>query len=221
MNSERAAVGPSRASGGGILRSRWLTVLALTVVFGVAGWLGRESVLRFAADFWIVSDRPVTADAVAIFGGGLDSRPFAAADYYKQGLAGKILLANIGASRAERIGVLRSHVESNRKVLVTLGVPEAAIETFGEGLTNTYEEALALRDWAARTGARNIIVPTEIFTARRVRWTLHRVFNGDTIIHVTALEPLDYRRENWWRHEAGLIGFQNEIIKYVYYRFKY
>jgi hypothetical protein len=27
--------------------------------------------------------------------------------------------------------------------------------------------------------------------------------------------------DNWWRHEAGVIGFQNEVIKYLYYRVKY
>ncbi|MEA2987354.1 MAG: hypothetical protein QOG83_65, partial [Alphaproteobacteria bacterium] len=80
---------------------------------------------------------------------------------------------------------------------------------------------LALRGWATRAGARSIIVPTEIFAARRLRWMLHRVFADDVTIRVPALDPLDYRRDNWWRNEAGLIGFQNEVIKYVYYRFKY
>jgi uncharacterized SAM-binding protein YcdF (DUF218 family) len=136
-------------------------------------------------------------------------------------LAGKILLSNIGSSPAERLGVLESHVEHNRQVLLKLGVPGTAIETFGNGPSNTYEEALALRDWAARSGARSIIVPTEVFSARRVRWMLHRVLGDNVIIRVPALEPLEYRHDEWWKNEGGLIAFQNEIIKYVYYRFKY
>jgi hypothetical protein len=100
-------------------------------------------------------------------------------------------------------------------------VPETAIETFGTDLTNTREEALALRDWARRSGARGIIVPTEIFSARRVRWTLHAVFGDAAVIRVPALEPADYGRDNWWHAPAGLITFQNEVIKYVYYRLKY
>src|SRR5262249_54705944 len=137
------------------------------------------------------------------------------------GLTRKILLSNIGPSRAERLGVLESHVEHNRKVLLKLGVPETAIETFGSGLLNTHEEVLALRDWAARGGARSIIVPTEVFSARRLRWMSDRIFADGSIIRVVALDPPDYQRDVWWKNEGGLITFQNEIIKYAYYRLKY
>ena len=131
------------------------------------------------------------------------------------------MLSNIGSSRVEQLGLRESHVEANRKVLLKLGVPETAIESFGSNLSNTYEEARALRDWAARSGARSILVPTEIFPARRVRWMLRRVLPDEVVVQVPALDPLDYHREDWWKHEGGLIGFQNEVIKYVYYRFKY
>jgi uncharacterized SAM-binding protein YcdF (DUF218 family) len=190
-------------------------------VLGAAAWFEREPLLRSAADLWIVSDQVGPADAVAIFGGGLEQRPFAAAAYYRQGLVTKILVTNIGSSPAERLGVLQSHVEANRRVLLKLGVPDAAIENIGSNLSNTYEEALALRAWAERTDAHTIIVPTEIFSARRVRWTLNRVLTGGPAVIVPAIEPMGYRRDNWWKHEGGLIGFQNEIIKFIYYRFKY
>jgi uncharacterized SAM-binding protein YcdF (DUF218 family) len=220
-SSERGAMPIPRARPRRLLLRATLGVFSLTVILGLAAWFAREPLLRSAADLWIVSDQAVTADAVAIFGGGLESRPFAAAEYYKQGIVKKILVAGIGSSRAERLGVLQSHVDNNRRILLMLGVPETAIETFGSGLSNSYEEALALRGWATRAGARSIIVPTEIFAARRLRWMLHRVFADDVTIRVPALDPLDYRRDNWWRNEAGLIGFQNEVIKYAYYRFKY
>jgi len=221
VSSGRAAMTVPRARPRRILLRVTLAVLVLTFILGIAAWVNRQPLLRSAADLWIVSDQPATADAVAIFGGGLDSRPFAAAEYYKQGIVGKILVANTGSSRAERLGVLRSHADTNRRVLLKLGVPETAIETFGSGLSNTYEESLALREWATRAGARSIIVPTEIFPSRRVRWMLHRVFTEGVTICVPALDAGDYRRDNWWLHEAGLISFQNEVIKYVYYRFKY
>jgi uncharacterized SAM-binding protein YcdF (DUF218 family) len=220
-SSERGTLPIRRTRVCTIVRRGVLALLVSFTVLGIAGWFGRELLLRSAAELWIISDQAAPADAVAVFGGGLEVRPFAAADYYRQGLVGKILLSNIGASRVERLGVRESHVEANRKVLLKLGVPETAIESFGSELSNTSEEARALRDWAVRTGARSIIVPTEIFSARRVRWMLHRVFPDGVIVRVPALDPLDYHRDDWWKHEGGLIGFQNEVIKYVYYRFKY
>jgi uncharacterized SAM-binding protein YcdF (DUF218 family) len=217
--AERAAGAAHR--GGTKWWRRVLATLALVVVLGAGAWLGRDTLLRSAADLWIVSDPLAPADAVAVFGGGLEDRPFAAAAYYREGLVKKILLSNIRPSPAELLGVLQSHTDANRKVLVRLGVPEQAIESFGSNVSNTYEEALALREWAVRSGARSIIVPTEIFSARRVRWMLHRVFAGAAAIRVPALAPLDYRSDNWWKSEGGLIGFQNEVLKYLYYRIKY
>lgn len=204
-----------------ITRRFLLALLACIAVLGVASWLEREAVLREAADLWIVSDQPTQADAVAVFGGGLEYRPFAAADYYRRGLVPKILVSNIGSSPAERLGVLTSHVEANVNVLEKLGVPATAIETFGNQLSDTYAEASALHDWVVRTGAHTIIIPTDIFATRRLCWTLHRAFGDDAVILVPAVDPLGYTRDDWWKNEQGVITFQNEVIKYLYYRLKY
>jgi uncharacterized SAM-binding protein YcdF (DUF218 family) len=209
----------SRPCAGALRVALALSILILAL--GAAAWLGREPLLRSAADFWIVSDDAASADAAVVLGGGLEIRPFAAADYYQRGLVRKILISNVGSSRAVLLGAVASHVEANRRVLLKLGVPDTAIEVFGNGLSNTYDEARALHDWAARTGARSVIVPTEIFTSRRLHWMLHRVFVDGISVRVAAFEPPDYRRDDWWKHEGGLIGFQNEVMKYAYYRMKY
>lgn len=174
--------------------------------------------LRGVASGWIVSDPLEPADAAAIFGGGLEDRPFAAAKYYKAGLVKRIALSNVGESPAEKLGVELSHTAANRAVLLKLGVPEDAITVFGENLANTRMEAVALHRWALENGVHSIIVPTEIFPSRRVDWMLRRIFAGDAVIRVVALDPLEYDRTDWWRHEGGVIGFQNELIKYLYYR---
>jgi uncharacterized SAM-binding protein YcdF (DUF218 family) len=170
---------------------------------------------------WIVSDPVEPADAVAIFGGGVEDRPFAAAAYYRKDLVKKILISNVRESPAERLGVIATHTAMNRQILVELGVPERDIETFGTNLSNTYQEALALREWARRAGVHSIIVPTEIFAARRLRWILDRIFGENAVIRVPALDPPEYRDDDWWKHESGVVAFQNEIIKYLYYRLKY
>ncbi len=198
-----------------------MAVVIAAVALAVAAWVAPEPLLRWAADAWIVSDRVGPADAVAVFGGGLDDRPFAAAAYYGQGLVKKVLVSDVDPSPAESIGALPSHTAANRAVLIKLGVPEADIASFGRHLANTHDEVLALHDWALRTGARSIIVPTEIFSTRRVRWMLHVVFGDTVAISVPALDPVKYRDDDWWKHEAGLLSFQNEIVKYLFYRFKY
>jgi len=143
--SEPAALRPRPRS---MTRRVVLALVACIAVLGLWAWLKPEPLLRGAADLWIVSDEPAPADAVAVLGGGLEYRPFAAADYYRRGFAPKILVSNVGATPAEQLGVLQSHVRANSEVLQKLGVPGAAIEPFGDHLSDTFTEATALHDWA-------------------------------------------------------------------------
>jgi uncharacterized SAM-binding protein YcdF (DUF218 family) len=201
---------------------RALVALLLLATICVSVWCGRATLLRGAAELWIVSDPVGPADAVVILGGGLAVRPFAAADYYKKGLTRKILVSNVRLKKEETLGGLPSHNAMNHNVLLKLGVPETAIETFGSELSNTYQEAVALREWAVRTHAHSVIVPTEAFSSRRVRWVIESELTGSGIqVQVPALDETEYGPSDWWKDEKGVIVFQNEVIKYVYYRFKY
>ena len=196
-------------------------LLLAMALLAAAAVVGRHALLREAAAIWIVADVAAPADAAVVLGGGLEYRPFAAADFYRRGLVPKILVSNIGAGPAERLGVLRSHVRANMEVLEKLGIPGAAIQPFGSNLKDTYEEALALHDWAKHAGAHTLLVPTDIFAARRLRWIMHRVFGNDAVVLVPAIDPPDYTRNDWWKTEGGVITFQNEVVKYAYYRLKY
>jgi uncharacterized SAM-binding protein YcdF (DUF218 family) len=195
-------------------------VMLMAVCLCVATWIERNPLLRGMADLWIVSDRLTHADAAIVLGGFLEVRPFAAADLYRSGLVDKVLISQVGDDRVVSIGVVPNHTEANRQVLLKLGVPGDAIETFGTENRNTRDEAIALRVWAERNNASTFIIPTEIFSARRVRFILHREL-ADKIIEIMPLEPPEFTRADWWKSDAGLISFQNEILKYIYYRIMY
>jgi uncharacterized SAM-binding protein YcdF (DUF218 family) len=170
-----------------------------------------------------VSDPITSADAVVVLGGGLDLRPFVAAGLYEKGLAKKVLLSGVEEGPSVNVGAVAGHAEANRKVLLKLGVPDSAIESFGKANKNTREEAVALKDWADRNVVSVLIIPTEIFSARRVRWIFNREFAGTGVrIEVPSFDPPRlYRRAEWWKTEDGMLAFQNEVLKYIYYRLKY
>jgi len=70
--------------------------------------------------------------------------------------------------------------------------------------------------------SRAVIVPSEIFfiaPGPLDRATCARR-HGDTGLRAGAGQP-GVQPPHWWNHEQGVIAFQNEIIKYAYYRFKY
>ena len=200
----------------------WPVVAGLLLVVLLAGvWLERAPLLRGAAELWIVSDPITAADAVAVLGGGLDSRPFEAADLYKKGLVRKVLVSQVVEGRASTMGLIPGHSELNRIVLLKLGVPDTAIEIFGEANGSTRDEAVALRDWADRHGVSRIIIPTGVFSARRVRWIFDREFVGSSVAIEIATIGQSYSHAEWWKSEAAMIAFQNEILKYLYYRLNY
>jgi uncharacterized SAM-binding protein YcdF (DUF218 family) len=179
----------------------------------VGGWLVREPVLVGAADLWIVSDSITRADAIVVLGGGLETRPYAAAELWRRGFADKILISQ---GSEERRGAIPLHSELNREKLLKLGVPIGSIEIFGTANESTRDEAVALREWAERNAASAFIIPTEIFPARRVRWIFRREFLGTGVrIEVPSVEPPG------WKTEKGLVAFRTEFLKYIYYRLKY
>jgi uncharacterized SAM-binding protein YcdF (DUF218 family) len=201
---------------------RYLAIVFVLATLCAGAWIERETLLRGIADLWIVSDTVTPADAVVVLGGGIEVRPFVAADLYSKCVAKKVLLSEVDKGRPVSIGAVPGETELDRKVLVRLGVPESAIETFGISNKNTWEEAATLKDWADRNGPSVLIIPTEVFSARRVRWTFRREFAGTSVrIEVPSFDPPSYNRAAWWKSADGVITFQNEVLKYLYYRLKY
>ena len=202
---------------------RLATAIFLLAVLVGGVWLERAPLLRGAADLWIVSDPVTKSDVVAVLGGGLETRPFVAAELYKKGLVNKVLVSQVAEPRSTTMLGTPGHSELNRMLLVKLGVPETDIEMFGQGNKNTMDEALALRDWAEQHRVSQIVVPTEIFAARRVRWIFHREFAQSSVrLEIPSFDaPGSYTRAEWWKTDAGLIAFENEVLKYLYYRIQY
>ena len=110
---------------------RLLAIALLLTGLGVGAWLERAALLQGSADLWIVSDPVTPGDAVVVLGGDLDLRPFVAADLYRKGLAGRILVSQVVEGRSVSIGKLPAHTELNRAVLLNLGVPDNAIDFLG------------------------------------------------------------------------------------------
>ena len=157
-----------------------------------------------------------------MLGGGLQNRPFAAATLYHQGMAPKVLLMNVEREPTAELGITAPEGDLTRKVLLAQGVPESDLIAIGNNVSSSYEEAVAVRDWARRTGAKHLLIPTDLFHTRRICWLYEKALRGTGITAtVAAVPPRKYTAANWWQHEAGLIDFQNELIKSAYYQLKY
>jgi uncharacterized SAM-binding protein YcdF (DUF218 family) len=198
----------------------WLAPVLIVLAIAIA-WMARAAILRDVAELWVVSDPLDRADAIVVLGGRIDLRPFAAADLYRRGFAPRVLISNVARDVLETMQLWPGQTELTRQLLLKFGVPAEAIVEFGNGVTSTYEEARAVLDWTRSSGARSVIIPTDLFPTRRVRWTFQQeVASASTGVRVIvhAIKPRAYGLDDWWRDERGLIDFQNEVIKFFYYR---
>jgi uncharacterized SAM-binding protein YcdF (DUF218 family) len=205
---------------------RWRRRLAVAVLaagfLGTVAFLFRAPLLTGLARAWMVHEPAAEADAILILGGGLENRPFAAAQLYRAGIAPRILYLNVQPGPVEELGLALSEAEQTRRILLKQGVPETALTPIGDGVASTYDEARALREWLGSNDAKRIIIPTDVFHTRRVRWIFNK-YGGraDVSLHVVAIDPVRYNATNWWQREEGVIALQNEWLKTVYYRLKY
>ncbi len=129
---------------------------------------------------------------------------------------------NVKPGPTTELGITPAEQKLTRKVLLAEGVSETNLIAIGDNVASSYDESLAVRTWMKQTGARRIIIPTDPFHTRRVNWLYARELAGmDAKVIVMAVPRREYTVADWWTHEQGLIDFQNEVIKYIYYHFKY
>jgi uncharacterized SAM-binding protein YcdF (DUF218 family) len=129
---------------------------------------------------------------------------------------------NVRLSPAEEMGITLSEAELTRRILLSNNVPETAMTAIGTNVASTYDESRAVRAWIEKSGAKSILITTDPFHTRRALWIYRKELRGTkTEIHVVPVNRVDYQVKDWWQHEEGVIDFQNEVIKYIYYRWKY
>ena len=204
------------------LRSVVLWSCGLVVLLAVFCFVFRSPILRSAANAWIVNDPLQHADAIVLLGGGLETRPFAAARLYRDGYAPRILVARPKASPTDEMGLTTRDADTARAILLKEGVPDAALIGIGHDVQSTYQESLAVGDWLKSNHATRLIIPTDVFHTRRVRWVFRKQLNHTGVnVMVQAVPVREYTEADWWRHEQGIIAFQNEVIKSAYYHLRY
>jgi len=228
-NSATSSTPPARGFGELIGESprdsrlkRWLWRFVFVAVIALGLYVLRAPILRGVATAWVINESPTNADAIVVLGGNPSTRPFVAAKLFNEGRAPRVLVMNTERNAIDDLGVTTPDSDLNRRVLRALKVPDAAVVSVGREVSSTYEEALAVRDWARSNRVRRLLIPTDLFHTRRVGWTFGKVMReADVAALVTAIPNRKYGLTNWWQHEDGLIGFQNEVLKFALYLGKY
>lgn len=200
---------------------RWLIALASIAAACVLLWLLRAQLLTASARYLSVHDPLRRADAIFVFGGDPDIRPYAAAELYRRGWAPRVLVPAMETGRLASAGLMPSQTQLFLRVLKMEGVPDSAVQVLPlpGGTSSTTEDAEAFRAWARRTGARRVIAVTTTYHTRRARFALRRALEGTGVEVVMHGAPTrGYTERDWWQSESGLTTYFNEYLKLARYR---
>ena len=204
-------------------RSRWARRMLILVLLCVAAFIFRHPLMSLAARWWIVNDAAGKADAVYVLGGGLDQRPFIAAELFNKGTVPLVLVAEPVQNPAVKMSLMPADADVTLGILKKQGVPDSAIQRIGNGVRSSRDEAVALHEWVkAHPSVKQVVIPTDPFHTRRVKWFFTRELKDtDVSLVVVAIPNPRYDAERWWESEESFLGFFNEIVKMIYYRLHY
>jgi len=196
---------------------RWLLVVGLIAALA---WIFRAALLTQFAEMWIVDEALQRADAIVVLGGGASSRPAEAARLYHQGYASRLVVMVSGAKPAGEKPV--APVAADKEALLGQGVPENAVVTLNQRVMSTYDEARAVYAWAATSGVKRVIIPSDMFHTRRMHWIFQKTLRPLHIdVIVSSIPAKAYSTSNWWKSEDGFLTLNNEVVKLIYYRLNY
>ena len=213
----------------GLLRNKsslqyFITASAVLLLLVVLAFAFRTQILTGIANYLIINDRLQPADAIFLLNSEFDTRPFRAAELYKQGLAPVIVIARTKDTPVVILGLMPNDTDISVGVMEKLGVPpeKIIILTVPGGVTSTFDEAAAFRQYIEANQVRRIVLVTSAFHTRRARWIFDKTLAGLPVtLQMAAVPYAGFDQTNWWQNEDGLITLNNEYIKLFFYFFKY
>lgn len=202
------------------IRKRVRSMAIAIVVILLAGclYLARVPVLTAMADYLAVQDDLQPADVIQIMAGE-DHRTEYAIRLYELGY-GKQLFFTGGWCTAHQY----DHGEHGRALAMARGVSAQAILTDSSVVTSTYSEIVRLKELALASPQpiRSVIIVSDAYHMRRVRWTARHVLGQSVLAQVASVpvEDSPFPRA-WWTSELSRRYVIDEYLKLAYYRLRY
>lgn len=190
----------------------------------IAGLVLAAAACPRAGHFLIIDEPLRPGDALVVLAGARAERWLEAAELYREGAAGAIVLSREIVEPAEerlRIMGIRfpTQTELVKDALVQMGIPAAAISTFAHSVDNTADEALRAREIAQRNGWKSLIVVTSKYHTRRSLYAFERELKGTGItVQVRGSRFDDVRPDRWWKSRSDFRWVTSELQKLAAYR---
>jgi uncharacterized SAM-binding protein YcdF (DUF218 family) len=201
---------------------RYLKAIIILAIVTLLLLFLRRPLMLAAGNFLIISKQPETADAIYILSGGPDTRAKEGAKLFFTGFAHKIFCTGENKHEFLRLfDIDLTEAEMTAQALRLEGVPDSVIYLIPRG-TSTREEAAIVAKHSASMQFKKVIVVSDMFHTRRIRYVFKPHFSKANIeLIIVGAPSLVYNEQLWWANESGLIMVNNEYIKLFYYWLNY
>jgi uncharacterized SAM-binding protein YcdF (DUF218 family) len=179
--------------------------------------------LRLMGNFLVCRQEPRKADMIVVLNGRDTERSLEAVDLYNEDRANLIVMARMPEQPGNeefrrRVGESFNRTPFFERAIEAMGVPKGAFQYIGDGVTSTFDEAVAARDFALERGFRSMLVVTSKWHSRRAYLTFRSAV-GETGLRI-AVEPSPYDAfdpDGWWRNEDNAELVFREYVRLAYY----
>lgn len=194
------------------------SVLLVTLLFLVM----QPPVLRSAARFLDVGGPPHPADYAMVLGGGIETRPFAAAALLRHGWVRGILISELPLWEDRDDAIVPPEHDVTRKILTILGVPDDAVILLRGDHASTFDEIVSLRDFLRDHPEATVLVVTDALHTRRTAWSVRRALGPDAkrVGFVSAVGD-GFDTHDWWVYPEGFYFVLSEYLKLAFYLVRY
>ena len=168
----------------------------------------------------VVNDTLGPADIIFVLMGGSKTRPFSAAELYKQGFAPTIVIPQAALPPAVQFGIYPSQTQVSLDIFEELEIPDSVIQIadFPQGVSSTRDEQKALNEYVNQHSINSVIIVTDAFHTRRARYIFQKELWDESItIMMSPVPHWQFDETNWWKFEEGLIIYTIEYLKFIHY----
>lgn len=178
------------------------------------------------AERLIVEKTLPRADAILVLSGSsvYIERTRKAAELYKSGVSGKILLTDDGGRGGWSQTEQRNppFVELAKSELIRQGVLADNIEILGEQVGGTMDEALVLQKEVGEHQWKSVLLVTSAYHSRRVLQTFEKVFGENRLSTEIGIAPAPTGEQTpppdlWWLSPFGWQVVAGEYVKSLAY----
>lgn len=179
------------------------------------------------ARFLIVRAEPLRAEVAVVLSGSsvYDERVRHGISVFQAGRARSIVLTNDGLrgrwSRRRQTNL--TSIERAKDAVFDAGIAHDRLVILTSRVDSTYDEAIAVRDFAQQNGVRTVLIITSPYHSRRALWVFRRVLEPEVRVGIDSPPPGSQSPlpSQWWLSKAGWHNVALEYPKLLYYRIKH